>query len=399
MYISNFEELILLDILISLEWNAYEDEKLIDIVKDLISNGDFEYLMDEIGDCTIKMLKSDWLFVLEKILSNQRLIDLRIKNVDEYYKNGMKYVCLVDQENNAIVVFRGTATTEEWEDNGQGAYEYETKEQIDALNFINGLNYEKITVTGHSKGGNKAQYTAVLSPKVTKCISINGQGFSNEFINKYSFEISRNEEKIISINAKYDYVSCLFNNISNECHYLKTLIQTNPFDYHKAHILLDPTGGLRPETDEAIISNIINKFSTYIISDLPKDVSKLVVDRVIDIVEMVLCRDENGGNIFQEMGKYLLMECYESSVEYKEIFSISFVIAEVLILPLLFWSDLILAEETKSKDVIKDIINKIIAIGESKIIKLKLIDKTQINLIDKLSKAIHELTERLEKEI
>jgi len=399
MYNSYFEELILLDILINLEWTAYEDEKLIDIVKDLISNGNFDYLTDKIGNCTIKMLKSDWLIVLEKILSKPRLIDLRIKNVDEYYKNGMKYVCLVDQENNAIVVFRGTATTEEWEDNGQGAYEYETKEQVDALNFINSLDYKKITVTGHSKGGNKAQYTAVLSPKVTQCISINGQGFSNEFINRYSGEITRNKGKIISINAKYDYVSCLFNYISSECYYLKTLIQINPFDYHKAYILLDPNGGLRPETDEAIISNIINKFSTYIISDLPKDVSKLVIDRVVDIVEMVLCWEGNNGNIFQEIGKYLLMNCYESSVGYQEIFSISFVITEVLVLPLLFWNDLILAEETKSKEAIKDIINKIITIGESKIIKLQFIDKSQISLIEKLLNAIHELTESLEKEI
>lgn len=37
--------------------------------------------------------------------------------------------------------------------------------------------YDSITVTGHSKGGNKAQYVTVLSDKVDRCISMDGQGF------------------------------------------------------------------------------------------------------------------------------------------------------------------------------------------------------------------------------
>lgn len=102
------------------------------------------------------------------------------------------------------------------EDNGEGAYTSVTNEQFEALKFINNLNYDNITVSGHSKGGNKAQYVTILSSKIKKCVSVNGQGFSNSFLESYREEINKNQSKIVCINAEYDYVSCLFNTISEE---------------------------------------------------------------------------------------------------------------------------------------------------------------------------------------
>ena len=57
--------------------------------------------------------------------------------------------------------------------------------------YIENLPYDSITVAGHSKGGNKAQYVTVLSDKVDRCISMDGQGFSQEFIDKYYAEIQK----------------------------------------------------------------------------------------------------------------------------------------------------------------------------------------------------------------
>ena len=314
-----YEELILLDNLIYLEWDVKENEMLIDLVYDLLSNGEFDNLMDNIGNCVVKVAENEWITILNQIINKPNLKNLRIENV-ENYKNGMKFACFVDDENNATVVFRGTTNKMEWEDNGQGAYEYDTTEQIDALKYINNLGFNNITVTGHSKGGNKAQYVAVLSSKIIKCISVNGQGFSNEFISKYKDQINQNKSKIISINSKYDYVNCLFNSIAEECQYIETEFQVNPIYYHKANILLDENGDLRKQTNEGIFSKIINHYSMSLISDLPEDMQNLIINGMTRVIELILCKGEIKDNILKIAGKYLIMLCYENCFKYKESF-------------------------------------------------------------------------------
>ncbi|EKQ56691.1 MULTISPECIES: Mbeg1-like protein [unclassified Clostridium] len=393
-----YEEHILLDNLIYLELNPSENKKIIDIVYNLMNNGYFDYFMNKVGDCLIRMPKSEWINLLKQILSKPNLRELRITNTNTYYNSGMKYACFVDEEDNATVVFRGTVTSDEWVDNGKSAYDVETTEQIDALNYINTLRYNNITVTGHSKGGNKAQFVTILSPKVSNCISVNGQGFSNEFINRYSNEINSNKSKIVSINAKYDYVSCLFNRISDKIHYIKTDIQLNPFDYHKISILLDRNGRLRAETNEAEFTKIINDFSNKIISDLPEDMSKLIINEVINIVELITCKEKDDKNLLKVVGEYLLMFCYENYLEYQEVFNIGYTLMEALILPMYFWNDLIYAQETQSKDSLNDIIRRMDTLGSSVIKKLEISNKNQINVTNSLSNSINNLIDRLKNE-
>jgi len=390
-----YEELILLDNLIYLEWDVKEDESLINLVYDLLNKGEFNKLMNNVGNCIIKMPESEWVNILNQIINKPNLRNLRIKNVANY-RNGMRFACFVDDENNATVVFRGTSTTKEWDDNGQGAYEYDTIQQIDALNYINSLSYNNIIVTGHSKGGNKAQYVTVLSSKISNCVSINGQGFSNEFISKYKDQINKNKSKIISINGKYDYVNCLFNSIVGECHYIKTESQINPFYYHKANILLDDNGDLRQETNEAIFSKIINKFSNTLLSDMPEEIQNLTINGMIGVIELILCKGEIKGNILKVAGELLIMLCYENCVKYKGIFNIAYKVLEVLILPLLFWEDFIKIEEIKSKEPLENIIKGITISGRGIIKKIEIIDKNQISLIDNISKAVNNLTYELE---
>ena len=394
----NYEDLILLNNLIYLEWDAKEDEELINIVDNIINNEELDDLIDNMGNCTIKFPKSEWVNILEQIKNKPNLKELRIKNIYNY-KSGMRVACFVDGENNATVVFKGTTTTKEWDDNGKGAYEYDTLEQIDALNYINSLSFNDITVTGHSKGGNKAQYVTILSSKIIKCISVNGQGFSNEFINKYKEKIYENKSKIICINSKYDYVNCLFNSIEGECHYIETDFQINPLDYHKANILLDRNGNLRQKTNEATFSKIINYFSTSLISDLPEDIQNLIVNGMIGVIELILCKGENKDNILKVAGEFLIMLCYENCYKYKEIFNTSYAVLEALILPLLFWGDFVTIEETKSKDLLDKVVGRINILGDGIIKKIEVIDKDAINLINNVSKAITDLTYKLENEI
>ena len=273
------------------------------------------------------------------------------------------------------------------------------QQQIDALNYINSLGFDNITVTGHSKGGNKAQYVTILSSKIIKCISVNGQGFSNEFINKYKEEIYKNKSKIICINSKYDYVNCLFNSIEGECHYIQTDFQINPLDYHKANILLDENGDLRQKTNEATFSKIINYFSTSLISDLPEDIQNLIINGMIGVIELILCKGENKDNILKVAGELLIMLCFENYFKYKEIFNTTYAVLEVLILPLLFWGDFVNIEETKSKELLDEVIGQINILGNGIIKKIEIIDKDAISLIESVSNAITNLTFKLENEV
>lgn len=390
----NYNELVLLDNLIYLQLNAIENEKLIDIIERLLIDENF----NDIHNCSIRMSKDEWRNILVQINNNLNLKKLRIKNIDKY-KESVRYACFVDEKNNATVVFRGTATEKEWEDNGHGAYEYDTLEQVDALNYINSLEFNNITVTGHSKGGNKAQYVTVLSPKINSCISVNGQGFSYEFINKYKDEIQRNKNKIISINSKYDYVYCLFNSIAENYHYIETEIQVNPLDYHKLNILLDGEGHLRKETNEGILPKIINHFSIYLISDLPIDIRILIVNGIIDAIELILCEGKSGNNIIHDAGKFLIMACNENCFKYKEVFSAAYAVLQAIIIPLLFWGELINAEESKSKEILNKVINRINKLENEIIKKIEIIDKDSTKIINSISKAVNTLIFELESEI
>ena len=392
-----YEELILLDNLVYLKLNVKEDEKLIDIVNKILTNEDLDNIIDNIGTCSLKMTKNEWINILEQIINKPNLRKLRMKNVDNY-KQGMRFACFADEKNNATVVFRGTTTIKEWDDNGKGAYEFDTLEQIDALNYINSLEYNNITVTGHSKGGNKAQYVTVLSSKIMNCISVNGQGFSNEFINKYEEEININKSKIIGINSKYDYVNCLFNSIEGKCHYIQTDFQINPLYYHKCNILLDENGVLKQNTNEATISKIINDFSMSLISDLPEDIQNLIINGIIGVIELVLCKGESKDNILKVAGEFFIMLCYEDCLIYKEIFNTSYLVLEALILPLLFWGDFVNIEETKSKELLDKVITRINILGNRITKKLEIIDKDEMNLIKSISNAITKLTFKLENE-
>lgn len=390
----NYEELILLDNLIYMSLEAKENEELISIIDRLLSNENFDYM----ENCSLRMTKEEWINILFQIKNKPNLKKLRIKNIDNYGEN-IRFACFVDEQENAAVVFRGTATEGEWEDNGQGAYEYDTREQIDALNYINDLKFEDIIVTGHSKGGNKAQYVTILSDKINKCISINGQGFSNEFITKYKNEIENNKSKIICINSKYDYVYCLFNQIGGKYYFIETELQINPLDYHKLNILLDENGYLRKSTNEGILSEIINNFSIYLISELPKDMRSLIINVIIDVVELFLCKGKKGNNIIQNAGEVLIMCCYQNYSTYKEIFHKAYIVIEAILLPLIFWSEIIKVEETNSRQIFNEVINGINIVKDGIIKKLEIIDKDSQNLVNSISKVIEVLISELEIKI
>lgn len=156
----------------------------------------------------------EWASIIETIKSREDLCDLE---VDSFYPSkGTKLgICYLDPNDNSagpIVTFKGTTGYREWSDNILGMNTADTPCQQEALDYINELEkkgYKDITVVGHSKGGNKAMYVTICSDSISRCVSFDGQGMSNQFMNKYKDRIKDRSDKIINISLENDYVHIL----------------------------------------------------------------------------------------------------------------------------------------------------------------------------------------------
>lgn len=134
----------------------------------------------------------------------------------------------------AVVVMEGTVGGVEWRDNFAGGCKTDqadgvsTKEQVDTLNWFQNDRQvqdildgcDKITVSGHSKGGNRAKYLALFDDRVDECISFDGQGFSDEFVQKYAALIQQRQGKLTNYNHQADFVNILLNDIG-KIHFLQ----------------------------------------------------------------------------------------------------------------------------------------------------------------------------------
>ncbi|MBR5637451.1 MAG: DUF2974 domain-containing protein, partial [Pseudobutyrivibrio sp.] len=121
--------------------------------------------------------------------------------------------------------FKGTQSDAEWIDNVSGLYQVPTEFQLNALSWFQSLDlegYDTITVTGHSKGGNKAKFITIMDDRVNNCYSFDGQGFSDEFIRKYSAQIIKNQSKILNIIEESDFVNILLNDVGKRQFFLGT---------------------------------------------------------------------------------------------------------------------------------------------------------------------------------
>jgi hypothetical protein len=181
-----------------------------------------------------------------------------------------------DKEGKAYVVFRGTAAGE-WEDNFQAACVAETTQQQRALDYINSIDAENITVVGHSKGGNKAKYVALLSDKVDRCVSFDGQGFSRLFMDKYEDLIEANKDKITCYALDQDFVNILLYDIYNEKHYIKGNGVSDFLQNHSPNSFFrfyyDKDGNINyyfNDSKQAESMEILHSFVNYVDSTVPK---------------------------------------------------------------------------------------------------------------------------------
>jgi len=249
---------------------------------------DLEYAMDDKGNKVVLMEYDEWVTVLRSIQHDPDLMNLTITQARDDYgdnpdKGGMRVACFVGDDNDdATVVFRGTGGPMEWHDNGVAAYTAESQQQEEALRYIEGLtDYDNITVTGHSKGGNKAQYVAIMSDKVDRCVSFDGQGFSMEFMAKYKDVILENSYKITSISDEYDFVNCLLFPLpllEGKRKYTKSEFAHVDFKCnHCPNTMLDEDGQLNNFTDSSIITKLVSSLTQYAIATMKEPNRSYVV--------------------------------------------------------------------------------------------------------------------------
>ncbi|MGV8906324.1 MAG: Mbeg1-like protein [Acetobacterium sp.] len=199
------------------------------------------------GDCA--MSSSEWLVSLRLMKDNPRLRPLKVLAYTNQPENGLVAYCFSDlTKNTGIIAFRGT-TGIGWIDNIKGGFACDTPQQLKALSFfheVDGIfDFEDYTITGHSKGGNNGQYiTIVDGNKVSQCVTFNSQGFSSDFIRKYSQQIIANKDKIVAYECAWDVVNILLNSIAGQ----RIVVGTEsrlPHNNHPPNRLLTKHGDIR----------------------------------------------------------------------------------------------------------------------------------------------------------
>ena len=223
--------------------------------------------LDENIDYSTLQNGEEWRKVLEAIKADDTLLNMTMIAVKEGAEEtgGTAAVFFNNTTGEVVVAFRGTEKYE-WKDNFIGGAltavktgtetlnqtgiragwekgmalifeDYKFKDtyvdvttyyQEEALKWYQSLDIptltggdaKTITVTGHSKGGNKAKYITILDDSVTRCLSFDGQGFSDEFFKKYERRIAERAYVITNHNVDFDFVNFLLNDVGERIYYV-----------------------------------------------------------------------------------------------------------------------------------------------------------------------------------
>ena len=209
--------------------NTYQIERLcniayLDVLTDDINKNSLAHIMDYMlgegfgkeGTLPVLMTRQEWDRVALDIIADSELGGLFVAKFTDDSKTGHRAFCFTSgkQGGDLYIIFRGTHKDAEWFDNARGMFLAETESQKAALDFVfavrRTLPAGKIIVAGHSKGGNKAQYCAIAAgDTVDLCVSVDGQGFSRLFFEKYNDIIESAKSRIISVAERRDFVNCL----------------------------------------------------------------------------------------------------------------------------------------------------------------------------------------------
>lgn len=278
----------------------YQGKTLGELVND-IDTGKFKSNIDY----TTFTNGDEWRNIIESVRNDDKLCSTRIEASYDDGKGGMSILFNNTTDNEAVVVYRGTGSPSEWKDNFQGGSVtnqpdgVSTAQQESALKWYQSQDldgYDSVTVSGHSKGGNKAKYITIMDNSVDRCLSFDGQGFSDEFVNKYEGKIAENQYKIHNHNVDGDYVNILLNDIGDKTYYKgynygdgKFLENHCPNTYMK----YDKDGNfVMVETSQNQDVQNLDKFLNSYLRSIPENERKDTMNLIGTMVEQA----QNGGS-------------------------------------------------------------------------------------------------------
>ena len=184
----------------------------------------------------------EWLQILHAVMKEEAVLKMTIltTHVDNSPGGGggQSAVFIDDDTMEVVFAFKGTEGAMEWADNFRGGNATDTTQQMNALQWYRDTYREfelddyDVTVIGHSKGGNKSKYITLMDESVKRCLSFDGQGFSDLFIEKYRDLIAARQYKIENHNVDYDYVNLLLNDVGKTTFYVRFNTDGNLLENH-----------------------------------------------------------------------------------------------------------------------------------------------------------------------
>lgn len=155
-------------------------------------------------------------------LTMKQLDDWKIVGIhDTNDTNGFSACVIETSPGQATVAFRGSEDMFEGHQNARKDWadadfrlldSVQTRQQAEAERFLNEnrkllARYDSLSMTGHSLGGNLAEYATLVSEKygldgrIKQCVSLDGPGFNKEFHEKHRARI----EKMNSVMTHYQW--------------------------------------------------------------------------------------------------------------------------------------------------------------------------------------------------
>lgn len=182
-------------------------------------------------------------------ISNEEINSWSLTGVHDTNADNGFYACIIETEpGKAAVGFRGSESMSDlgnvqndWVGADLGLVNSTCTNQHEETDIFlskykNVLGeYSELAMTGHSLGGNLAEYATIVSGKyglddnIAQCVSMDGPGFSNEFIKMYGDEISKMSD--IMYHPRWSFVGTMLNDLPGvRYQYVQVANESNKVD-------------------------------------------------------------------------------------------------------------------------------------------------------------------------
>ncbi len=259
--------------LVLLEQLTYMDEDLFDaagVKNNFIKGQKVEAILKKFDERALNNLRNsnkvfggkidgkEWAGLIKAMKEDKDISNLELDNIHMKRDKVAAYAFKSpDDENDRIITFRGTIDEGEWRIDPLGMFLKETPDQKGAEEYVRkyiGSNKDlKITVTGHSNGGNKAMHVAINVRQVVRAVPMDGQGFGVPYLLAHAKEIGENLYKITAYNCSGDFVNTnLIYPDGIEVHFIKGFNLDGEFgQYHSPNVFFktDKNGNLLKDED------------------------------------------------------------------------------------------------------------------------------------------------------